>query len=66
MTHAGWSFMCFSRKPSTHLAYQFMTVKTVSIDKPEINSFFEIRFKRSEGSSGLGFHFTQEEEQKLF
>jgi hypothetical protein len=58
--------MCFRGKPSTHLAYQFMTVKTVSMDKPEINSFFEIRFKGNEGSSGLGFHFTQEEEQKLF
>jgi hypothetical protein len=66
MTHAGWSFMCFRGKPSTHLAYQFMTVKTVSMDKPEINSFFEIRFKENEGSSGLDFHFTQEEGTKAF
>jgi hypothetical protein len=44
-----------------------MTVKTVSMDKPKINrlySFFEIGFEGNEGSSGLGFHFTQEEGTK--
>jgi hypothetical protein len=68
MTHAGRCFLCFRGKASTHLAYHFMTVKTVSMDKPKSTNYmvFLRLDSRETKVTAVWFPLYQEEGTKLF